>query len=339
MKRHLFLVAFALVGCRDVVGIHDIAFDDSGTAACNGSQPTLVFTSASAYDALFAQGGFVYAEVSQSGIDRCAITGCTTPTNILTAKATDTFEYATLSTTAVDYTIQKPLVDGGTNGEIHTMGFDGTNDAVALSTPLAPSWIAISGSRTFWIDDQFFATATGDTLQCLGCGGSNMPWITGMPGGAYGLVADANNVYVLADSANLTDYDVLSCSVLTACAAAPRTVISAIDFSTVAAQIASDGTYFYIARENHQDVVRVDGAGATTQVLTSQDVVAIAIDATAGNLYYATSTGIVGRTKTDGTAPATLACNQSSVSALAVDNQNVYFIAGATTSNVYKLPK
>ncbi len=339
--RQLAIAAFALahVACRDVVGIHDIAFDDSGTAACNGGTPTLVFSSGGTYDALFAQGGFVYAEISQSGIDRCPITGCTSPTNIFTVNANDFFGYSALSTTNVDYTLQKGIADGGVSGEVHTMGFDGTSDTVALATPMPASWIATSGTRIFWADDEWDYSSNGDTIQCLGCGPSNLPWVTLLPAGVYGLIADANDVYALADSASTIDLDVISCSVQTACAAAPRTVISAIDISTTAAQIASDGSSFYIARNNHADVTRVDSTGASVQVITSQDVVAIAIDAPAGNLYYATSTGIVGRVKTDGTSPTTLACNQNAITAIAVDNQNVYFLAGATTSNVYKLPK
>jgi hypothetical protein len=346
--RIVALAAIASIGvlgiaCRDIVGIHTITLDEGGTTACNGSQPTLVFSSASTYDVLFAQGGFVYAEVEGSGVDRCAIAGCATPTSVIQVGSNTTFDDSTLTPASIDYTVLQTTTDGGSGGEIHTAGLDGTNDKISFGTSTQyPANIAVTGARVFWVDDEYDNSISDtDTVDCVGCNGTgDSPWITGLAGGAYGLVADSTNVYVLADTAALTDLVVLGCSITTACGASPRTVIASIDASTVETQMASDGTFFYIARENHDDVVRVDQTGAVTQVLTSQDVIAIAVDATAGNLYYGTSTGTIGRVKTDGSAqPTTLACNQDTVTALAVDDQNVYFLAGSTTSNIFKLPK
>jgi hypothetical protein len=338
------LAAFAFVAlataCRDVVGIHSITYTEGGS--CTGATPTLVFSSTASYDALSAQGGFVFAGVTSAGIDRCPIAGCAVPSSIITVGSSVSFIDSTVTTNAIDYTLQGDGADGGTGGEIHSAALDGTSDTIAFATNAKyPEVVASSGTRIFWVDDEYTYGGTGnDAVDCIGCSAGDAPWITNLPGSAYGIVADANTVYVLADAASLTDLVVLGCSINTACGNSPRTVISGIDSSTEQTQIASDGTFFYIARENAAEVTRVDATGNKTPIVSSQDVIAIAVDATAGNLYYGTTGGVIGRVKSDGsTEPTALACNQDSVTAIAVDDQNVYFLAGSTTSSIYKLPK
>ncbi len=347
MKTHA-CAALAFVtlatACRDVVGIHSITYTEGGS--CTGATPTLVFSSTASYDTLSAQGGFVFAEVTSAGIDRCPIAGCAVPSSIITVGSSVSFIDSAVTTNAIDYTLQGLGADGGTGGEIHTTALDGTNDTIALATntkypEVVASSASSSGTRIFWVDDEYGFGGTGDdTVDCIGCSAGDATWITNLPGSAYGIVADANTVYVLADAASLTDLVVLGCSVNAACGDSPRTVISGVDASTTQTQIASDGTYFYIARENAAEVARIDATGNKTTVISSQDVIAIAVDATAGNLYYGTTGGVIGRVRSDGsTEPTPLACNQDSVTAVAVDDQNVYFLAGSTTSNIYKLPK
>lgn len=339
------IAAGGALACRDIVGIHDIAYDDAGTSSCNGGTPTLVFSSAQSYDWLTAQSGFLFAEVYTTGVDRCSVAGCTSPSSILSIAANSTYWGSAITPSAIDYAVQGSgvLADGGTGGEIHTTALDGTNDKLTyVASAQYPSWLGVNGAKIFWADDEYTNGGAGkDSVECIGCNGAgSTPWITGLPGGIYGVVADANQVYVLADDASITSLVVLACSTTTPCGATPRTVVTGLDSATTSTQIASDGTYFYVARESTLDVARIDQTGKITEVVQSEDVLAIAIDAAANNLYFGTAAGVVGRVKSDGSGTvATLACNQPSLSALAVDDTSVYFLGGATTSTVSKLPK
>jgi hypothetical protein len=330
------------LGCRDIAGIQPITYSDAGSSGCNGATPSTVFTGVATYDALSVQNGFVYAEVSASGVDRCATTGCTAPTHVITVPASLTYDSFALGPSLIDYTVSGPITaDGGASGELRTIGFDGTGETTVLGGLADPLYLATSGARTFWVDDLYDDTGGDDTVYCVGCNGQpNTPWITMLSRGAYGLVADSSDVYLLADDVSLNNLSLLACSVTTACNATPRTVITPLDYATVIQQVASDGTYAYVAREDHADVVRVDATGQVKQVVTSLDVVAIAIDAAAGYLYYATSTGVLGKAKSDGSGqPTTLACTDPNVAALALDDSNLYFITGVAGSQILSIPK
>ena len=308
------------MGCRDVAGIHTIAFDDSGTGACTGATPTVVFTSAQAYDQIFVQGGFVFAEVTQSGVDRCATTGCTSPTNILTANPNDFFEYSAPTTTSIDYTLDIFPADGGMGGEIHSMGLDGKNDTVAFSTPtLIPEWIATSGSRVFWVDDQFDYTSNGDNGRVLRLRRDEHPWITGLRRRRVRNDRRRKRTCTCSRTTpSLADELVLACSVHDRVRRTLRERSSARStFPPRPAQLASDGTDFYIARSNHQDIVRVDGTAARRKSSRRKTSSRSRSTRPPEISTTATSTGVLGRVKTDGSAPTTLACNQSTVTAMA----------------------
>ncbi len=342
-------VSGAWLACRQIAGINPITYsaDAAGDGGCTLGTP--LFTSTSNYNVLAVQGGFVYLDITGSGVSRCASTGCAGPLTIVTVPNTvnDTYQSFGLASALLYYTFQSSLTaDGGAaNGELHSVGLDGTGDKAVLTNLAYPLWVATSGSRIFWVDDPLSGVVPGTnpaTVNCIGCIGSgSTPWITQL-GMTFGLLADQNNVYVLEDDGTGTATDKLvACGTQTACAAAPRTVVPSLTSLTPPeiANVASDGTYAYVARPSHSDVVRVDGAGAVVSVVTGHNVYAVAVDGN-GNLYYATDTGYIFRTRADGSdagAAVALVCNQTSITDIAVDAQNVYFLAG-TTSGPYFAP-
>ena len=117
-------------------------------------------------------------------------------------------------------------------------------------------------------------------------------------------------------------------------------MIGQLDATTTIQQIASDGTNVYVARPSHSDVVRVDSAGNVAPVVTAQVVTALVVDVTSGNLYYGTSTGAVGRAKSDGSAsPMTLGTSINPIAALDLDDASVYMLTGVSASDVLKVAK
>jgi len=194
----------------------------------------------------------------------------------------------------------------------------------------------------FWVDDPLsFAGTTPATVNCVGCNGSgSTPWITGLTQ-TYALIADANWVYVLVDdgTGTLTD-NLVACSTQTACGANPKKLATSIANLTApeSTYITSDGTYAYIARPSHTDVIRVDTAGNATEIVKAQNVFAIVAD-TLGNLYFANDSGFIFSTKSDGTGtPTEIVCNPSLPTAIAVDAQNIYFLAGSPNTSPYAAP-
>jgi hypothetical protein len=238
---------------------------------------------------------------------------------------------------ALVYTTQIAAPAGGVEGEIHSVAVDGSGDQTLLSNVDYPAYIVTSGARTFWAEDSFALDDTPATIDCLGCtnDGMSTPWVGGLGGGTYGMMSDANNVYVLADDASLMSVSLLSCSVSAPCLTAPRVVLGQLDRTISAQQIASDGTYVYVARVVQNDVVRVDSSGTVTELVTSQAVSAIALDAT--SLYFGTQTGAVGKVPLGGGSSAMLACSGDPIAGLAVDQANAYFITGSSGSNVMRI--
>jgi hypothetical protein len=332
--------SLAALACRDIAGIKPLAFSDAGSAACNAPEATVLHTSGLEYDQMYAGGGFVYLE-STGGVERCAESGCASGTTaVVNVGASETFGGSALAGSSVDYSES----DAAGTGQIHSVGGDGTNDQVVGSNLESPYYVAVTGSRVFWADDSY-TDGTGavlDSVGCIGCTGTtSTPWISSaaFAGGIYAMVADASMVYVLADDLNIQNYELLACSTTTACGASPTLLVPAVDPSTTETQLASDGTYAYLARADHADVVRIDKSGNLVQLVTSQDVAAIAVDASAGNLYYGTSNGVVGRVSTSGTGtPTTITCVADPIVAMAVDSA-VFFLAGALGGTLYSIPK
>jgi hypothetical protein len=331
------LVASSVLACSDGNG----GSTNGDAPTCNAAATSLVFGGLDAYDALTVQDGFVYVEIPGEGVQRCPTSGCTSPTSVV---ASDGFVSSALSGSNVAYTTQIASTDDVTIvGEIRYANTDGTNDQSMLGALTFPSYVAISGASTFWAQDSFTVDDTPAVINCIGCNGNaaSTPWISGLSGGTYGMIADGSNVYVLADDPTLTSITLLSCPVSRPCFSEPRVVITNLDTTMTPQQIASDGTNVYVARASRNDVVRIDASGNVTPIVSlSEAVTAIAVDAAAGNLYYGTMSGAVGRvTSAGGTDMVTLACSSTGIAALAIDDTSVYLLTGTSASDVLKSAK
>jgi hypothetical protein len=305
--------------------------------ACTGSGSlTILFQGLESYDALAARDGFVYVEVPGAGVQRCPTSGCAAPSPVV---ATESFISAALATT-VTYSTENTGTDGALAGEIRSVGADGTGDRSLLADASYPAYVAPSGARTFWARDSFAVDDTPASVQCVGCddSGASTPWITGLGGSTYGMIADATDVYVLADDASLTSVSLLACSIDAPCLGEPRVVVGGLDRTVTAQQLATDGASVYVARAAQRDVVRVDASGVVTPIVTAQSVSALAFDASTGALYYGTADGAVARVSSDGSV-TTLACGSTPVAAVAVDASSVYFVNGESASVVIKTAK
>jgi hypothetical protein len=152
------------------------------------------------------------------------------------------------------------------------------------------------------------------------------------------MIADASNVYVLVDDASRTSVNLVACGASAPCYGEPRVVLTGLDAMIVPQRLASDGTSVYVARANEQDVVRVSN-GVVTSIVPSVDATALAFDASSGNIYYATSSGTLGRVKPDGSGGATLGTITTPVAAIALDDTNAYVLTGTSSSDVMRGPK
>ncbi|HEY1954475.1 MAG TPA: hypothetical protein VGH28_02665 [Polyangiaceae bacterium] len=311
--------------------------DDAPVCSASGGKVTTVFEGLDAYDAISVEDGFVYVEVPSSGVERCATTGCTGPSPVVSS---DAFVSATFGQ-SVTYTTQILGDDGTLGGEVRSVGLDGSGDTSLFASAVYPDYVATSGARTFWAHDSFAVDDTPATVECVGCGATgSTPWIMGLGGGTYGVVADASRVFVLADDASLTSVSLLSCGVSAPCFGEPTVLLTGLDRTASAQQIASDGTNVYVARAPQSDVVRIDPSGAVTPIVTSKSVSALAFDAASGQLYYGTQDGEVGKLAPDGSSqPTSLACTGATIAGVAVDDASVYFITGPSGSMVAKIAK
>jgi hypothetical protein len=302
-----------------------------------------VLSTTSYCDTVAAGGGLAFAGGAIANLMECASTGfCNGPPGIVHLTAGVNFQSFTVGS-LIYFTLQGPM--GADAGSVHSAALDGTNDQVLLPNRAWPYWIAQSGTRTFWVNDAIsgssFSNLSPSEVHCIGCSGSDTVWFTEAEA-TYGLIADAKNVYLLADdgSGNGTT-GIYGCSVQTACGANPRVVITGLDGSTSNVYVASDGTYVYVARITQGDIVRIDGMGAMTTLATSASPEAIAVDATTNDLYYASSSGSVIRVKLDASAvPATLSrCQQGTMIGLALDATNVYVLDSASNYGVFAVPR
>jgi hypothetical protein len=232
-----------------------------------------------------------------------------------------------------------------TTGSIHSVGLDGKNDQTLLPNATSPTWIAASGTKAFWTSDDNGATPA--SLHCLGCGTGDQTWITGL-GLTLGVIADATNVYVIADdgSANAT-YGIYSCSISTACGATPKMWIKGLSFTAIyaATEIASDGTNIYVTNDTSA-IIRVDSSGTQTTIAKTIAASVIAVDAATGELFYGADDGTVAKVKTDGSAPPVplATCAPGDVNAivgLAFDATNVYvmLVPGTGSAGIYAIKR
>jgi len=344
-------LAFA---CEDLVGIADLPSSDAGDATSDVAPPnnyvctnstTFMTTSSTDLVSLKVGNGYVYAGGEGFGIMRCAAGDvCTPASDFINISPGNTFEDYAVATSSLFFTLQGAVGDAGS---VHTAAFDGTNDQALLTNQTYPSWMAVSGSKTFWSEDSINGsletTTTPSIVHCIGCNGPDSPWITGL-GGTYGLMADASNVYVLADDGSADGtVGIYGCSVNTACGNGPRVVLTGADFVTTEQMMATDGTNVYASLIDAMDIVRVDGSGKQTPIVTNATFEAIAVDPATNDLFFATDSGLIETTKTDGTGLTKLSsCAPSLVDALAFDANNVYAIVQNNTTfalAVYAIPR
>jgi len=303
----------------------------SSAATCDGPAPATILSGMDAYDAIAVSGGFVYVEIPGSGVGRCATSGCTQPTSVVES---DAFVSASLGGASIAYVTQIASPDDGSiSGEVRTTSDDGSGDASLLENAASPAFVATSGARAFWAKDSFALDETPSEVDCIGCGGSgSTPWITGIQGGTYGMLADGANVYVLADDPTLTSVTLYACSVSAPCGSSPRVALTGLDQTMGAPRLASDGANVYVARA--ADVVRVDAAGNVTTVLP-EAATAIAVDPS-GALYAAVDGGVV---RVENGAQTMVACTTEAIGALALDDTRVYLLAGDSGSYVLAAAK
>ncbi len=337
MKRILWAaVAIAgAAGCRQIANIGPLVYADAGGPGATCTNATLVMTSQSSLEQLTATNGFVAASIesgsglSTTGIVDCAAgTTCTQPKNLLTLAFSDEFGAYAASSSLI-YTLNQ-----ASGGSLHSVGFDGTGDTVLLSGLKRPLWTAVSGARTFWVDDD--QTTLPASVHCLGCSGGDAVWMP-TPATTYGVFADANDVYVIGDvDANGTVAAVYGCPVTGPCTATTRrTVISGLNPSVFAfgstlpdamALFASDGANVYVS-DNANQVVRVDASGAQTTLVAGVAAGAIAVDPQTKEIFLGDDGGRIARAPSDGSSPPVTisACaGNDLVFWLAFDAQNVY---------------
>ncbi len=326
MKHAIFMLSLCTFACE-------------APATSDGSSTTLpamtpMFTG-DVYDAISVHDGSVWVEVPGAGVATCPTSGCDQPSVVTWS---DAYVSGVLGS-PIAYAAQVGTVDDSI-GELHTL--DTSGDHTVATGLVVPTWVAASGGRTFVVEDSFYSNETPSTISCVGCtsDGKATPWISGIDGETYGMIADASNVYVLADDPNLVSVQLLSCPTSRSCFSEPRVVLSGLDETVNVQELATDGSSVYVARTLTSDVVRVDAGGAVTPLIWTMKVVtAITWDAATSTLWFGTMLGDVGRVKGDGTGLTVVARATGSIRALATDATNVYAITGESGAVVMKTPK
>lgn len=325
MKHAIFMLSLCAVACGAPA-----SSDDSPSTL---PAMTPVFTG-DVYDAISVHDGSVWVEVPGAGVATCPTSGCNQPSVVTWS---DSYVSGVLGS-PVAYAAQVGSLDDSI-GELHMVDTSGDH---TVATGLAyPTWVATSGGRTFVVEDSFYFDDTPSTISCVGCtsDGKATPWISGIDGATHGMIADASNVYVLADDPNLVSVQLLSCPTSRPCFSEPRVVLGGLDQSVNAQQIATDGSSVYVARTLTSDVMRVDSGVLTPLIWTMKTVTAITWDAATSTLWFGTSLGDVGHVKGDGKDLTVVARGIGPIRALATDATNVYAVAGASGNAVMKAPK
>lgn len=339
MRIAFVLLPLVTFNCAEIAGITDLpdaasTFDAPfydgppiKTTCTNG--PTVLTTGFDSTN-VAASGGHDYAKTLE-GLIACNVsTPCNNPGLLFNLSASDKL-FAYVAGSQLAYTLQS----GANAGSVHTRALDGTNDQTLGQGLAYPSWIAVSGSRTFWVDDASTVTSsqTPAVLHCIGCGGSDMQWITGL-NATHAAFADANDVYVLADDGTSSfTYGIYGCSVSTACGGSPRVVAKGLETDDLG--VASDGTNVFVVRSDQQDIVAIDKVGTAKPLAQNVDIVAIAVDAARGQLFFVTYGGLVAVVKTDGSSPPSVVSNcdtnYGDIDSLAIDATNVYVMMTTLT--------
>ena len=354
MTKQLLFASLLLVSCRQISGIREIVYEGGTTGGDGGggvcTKGTAVLTSSEDLDDLSVAGGYAMAATlsSQSSayanIVPCATNAsCTNPPGLLTLAFSDAMPAYATSSSLVYYAV---VSGGGPTGTLHSVTFDGKTDQVVLANASHPLFMGAFGTKLFWTSDD--GGSTPASLHCMGCGTGDQTWITNL-GLTWGVVADANNVYVIADdgSNNLTD-GIYSCGTGAACGSSPKKLMTGLTFNAfhAASQIASDGTYVYVTNDQSA-IIRLDSSAAQKTIVNNVSAAVIAVDGATGDLFYATDDGTVAKVKTDGssTTPTTLSTclpgDANAITGIGFDATNVYVlvIPTAGTDGIYSIPR
>jgi len=348
----LVLLGFACNGNTAVVdaGIdaappQDVAVDspvtkpDAGVVCHDGT--TLLSTNVM-LDRLGIANGFVYARVNANaytpiGVMRCATTGgCTAATSILEDAGASVFQDY-----AVGGSLYTTFLDDAGGGSVHAAMLDGTNDQILVADASFPSWVTTSGSNVFWVSDAITAGGTSPSVvYCAGCDAGSA-WLS-EPAATYAVFADDRSVYLLADDGTKTTEGIYGCSLDGGCIeGGARTLITGL-VTDLPDQVASDGTYVYVARNDHSTIVRIDTTNTATNFVTNVVALAIAIDPASGTLFYGSVEGGIYSMPTDGSKPATelATCSNATINSIVFDATNVYALVDGTNTNlIYAAPR
>lgn len=334
MRVVFVLLPLATFHCAEIAGITDLpdAGSSSDAPPFDGPPPqttcsngkTVLTTNTSASN-VAASGGRFYAKAAE-GLLSCTVSApCVNPGLFFNLSASDKlFSYAVGAQLA--YTLQS----GANSGSVHSRALDGTGDQTLGQSLAYPSWVAVSGSRTFWVDDASTGTSsqTPAVLHCIGCGSGDMQWVTGL-NATHAAFADANDAYVLADDGSSSfTYGIYGCSVNSACGASPRVVAKGL--STNELGVASDGSNVFVARSDQTDLIAIDKTGTAKPLALQVNITAMAVDAAKGQLYFVTFGGLVAVVKTDGSSSPSVVSNCDTnfgdIDSLAIDATNVYVL-------------
>ena len=337
MNRALLLAPLLLVACREVAGIHPIAYEAGSTGDGGGgggcTNATAILTSTSGLDSLAIAGGYALAAIESSStaaatnVVACPVNApCTNPPGLLNLAFSDTLEsYA--ASNQIYYAVQTGTAGAGA---IHSLSFDGKTDTVLLPSASYPMFITASGSRVFWTSDDGTNPAT---LHCTGCSAGDQVWMSNL-GVTGGVFSDANNVYVIADDGTNNGTDaIFYCSINAACGAASKPLITGLAFTAtnIAPEVTSDGSNVYVSNDT-SGIIRVPIAGTQTDVAKGVAAEAIAVDPATGDLFYGKDDGTIVKAKSDGSSmtPTTLATcapnDPGSIFGISYDANNVYVL-------------
>ena len=350
MSRAPLLLPLLFVACRQVAGIQPITYQNTGGDGGGGcTNATMVLSSTNYLDVMTITNGYVVianaseTDFTYTNLYACSLgTPCTQPPGLLSLAFNDAL-YSYAASSQIYYALQTSAAGAGA---IHSLSFDGKTDTVLLGTATFPTYTAVSGTHVFWVsDDQSGSSAS---VHCIGCSGpGDQTWISGLTA-AYGLFADANNVYVVSDDSSVNGtMGIYGCSVTAACNAAPRKVIEGITIQAlnVGAQAAGDGTNVYVTNDSSA-IVSVGPTGTQTDVVKGTAALSLAVDPSTSDLFYATDQGQILRIKSDGTGTAAplSTCDPQSPNAvigLAFDTANVYALVqpSTTSSTVYAIKR
>ena len=216
----------------------------------------------------------------------------------------------------------------GVNGEVRKVSKDGGPSSAVYSVANTEPWgVAVDSSRVYWTLPNFALGGTSAVMSAPLLGGTPTALVTNVPGPMSMAVSPANVYWATSgqDAIQSVAIDGGSAS----------TVVS--DASGASA-LAVDGNNVYWCNANG---IYQEPLSGGTPLKIGPSANAVALDAT--DVYYVGGMGSVGRVPIGGGTPTVLTTGRTStLVAVAVDGQNVYWIEGEGTIQqgaVAALPK